>query len=215
MASTAPATTSEGAFQFESSSTSLGYNLPQKLGIRLTLPMLFMALMFFAAGIALAVIRSNKIADAADADTIAMLQHLTVGFVFLGLASVFGAISFAIARILGQFRKGGGEVQEATGRIVQTLNMPATAKIFLVGMMTAMAMIVVPVILHFIFAADISNTPESLETSQDRFLVLEGIRRLGVVTFLFSIMLGLATIITVLRFQATRMRELRTEAPKT
>ena len=214
MATTAASvTTAHSPFQTESSSKSLGYNLPQRLGVRLALPMFFMAVMFFAAGIALAVIRSGKIADGADADTIAMLQHLGAAFMFLGFASVFGAISFAIARILGQFRKGGGEVQESTGRTVQTLKTPTTAKVFLAGMMMAMGMIVVPVILHFLFAAGISNTPESLETSEERFLVLEGIRRFGVATFLFSITLGLATIITVLRFQATRLRELVKEPP--
>ena len=90
--------------------------------------------------------------------------------------------------------------------------MPGIFRVF-----TAMGMIVVPAILHFVFAADISNTPTSLESSEERFLVLEGIRRFGIVTFLFSITLGDHT-----RpghdhhhpsFQATRMRELVNEPP--
>ena len=116
---TAPTSTvTTAGFETESSGGSLGYNLPQRLGVRLVMPMFLLAVMFFGAGIALAVIRSDKIASGADAGTIATLQHLGPAVMFLGFASVFGAISFAIARILGQFRKGGGEVQASTGRAV-------------------------------------------------------------------------------------------------
>jgi hypothetical protein len=130
---------------------------------------------------------------------------------FIGFASVFGAISFAIARILGEFRNGGGDVQEATGRVVQTLRMPLTAKLFLATMMMAMMTIVGAVVAHFVFAGDIVNTPHSLALSEQRFIVLEGIRRFGVALYLFAIVLGLASIIQVVRFQSARIRELPTE----
>ena len=177
----------------------------------LTLPMFFMSLVFFAVGIALTAIRADKIGDGASADTIETLRHLGPAFMFLGFASVFSAISFAIARILGQFRRGGGSIQEATGRAVRTLKMPLTGKMFLMGMMVSVVTLVVASILHFVFAADISNTELSLADSEERFLVLEGVRRAGIALFLFSIALGLATIVRVLRFQATRIRELSEE----
>jgi len=132
---------------------------------------------------------------------------------FLGFASVFSAISFAIARILGQFRAGGGEVQAAAKRKVETLAMPGSAKLFLALMMGAMATLVAASVLHFVVAADIENTAASLADAEDRFVVLEGVRRLGVAVFLFAILLGLATIIRVLRFQAVRLRRLPDEAP--
>ena len=116
-----------------------------------------------------------------------------------------------IARILGEFRVGGGMVQEATGRVVKTLKMPLTAKVFLLGMAMAMMTLVVASILHFVFAADISSTTASLEDAEQRFIVLEGVRRVGVAMFLFSVLLGLATIVQVLRFQSARMRELVAE----
>lgn len=205
--------TTRADFNVETGDRSLGYNLPQRLGRLLWLPMFLAALMFFGAGMALGVIRSGEISDAGAADTIATLQHLQAGFMFLGFASVFSAISFAIARILGQFRAGGGEVQAAAKRTVQTLRMPLSAKVFLMLMMLAMATIVVASILHFVFAADIQNTPASLAEADDRFVVLEGVRRMGTAVFLFGILLGLATIIRVLRFQAIRMRRLPEEAP--
>ncbi len=205
--------TTQADFNVETGDRSLGYNLPQRLGRLLWLPMFLAALMFFGAGMALGVIRSGEISDAGAADTIATLQHLQAGFMFLGFASVFSAISFAIARILGQFRAGGGEVQASAKRTVQTLRMPLSAKAFLMLMMVAMATIVVASILHFVFAADIQNTPASLAEADDRFVVLEGVRRIGTAVFLFGILLGLATIIRVLRFQAIRMRRLPEEAP--
>ncbi len=205
--------TARAEFKVETSTRSLGYNLPQRMGRLLWFPMFVMALVFFGAGMVLGIVRADEISDGGAADTIASLQHVQAGVMFLGFASVFSAISFAIARILGQFRAGGGEVQEAAKRTVQTLKLPGTAKLFLMLMMVAMMTIVVASVLHFVFAADIENTPASLADAEDRFIVLEGVRRMGVAVFLFGILLGLATIIRVLRFQATRIRQLPEETP--
>jgi hypothetical protein len=199
------------SFNTVASTRSLGRNLPQRIGRVLWAPMLAMALMAFAAGFVLAAIRANEIADAGGADTIAQLEHVSTGFMFLGFAAVFAAISFAIARILGEFRAGGGEVQQATGRAVQTLKMPLTAKAFIVLMAMAMMTLVAAVILHFIFAADIEATAASLEDAEQRFVVLSGVRRVAVGVYLLSILLGLATIVQVLRFQSVRIRELPRE----
>ena len=197
-------------FPIETSTHSLGLNKPQQMGRRLWLPMLAMALMAFVAGFIVSLIQAGELSDNGGVinDTSESLKHLTAAFMFLGFASVLAAISFAIARILGVFRSGGGEVQEAVGDDVRTLKMPKSAKIFMGGMMMAMMLILIPVILHFVFAADVSNTAESLEDSEKRFIVLEGVRRLGVAVYLFAIAFGLATIINVLRFQAMRVREL-------
>jgi len=205
--------TDPATFRVERSTRSLGFNLPQRVGRLLWLPMLLMAVMLFGAGIVLGIVRASEIADGGAPDTIAALQHVQAGIMFLGFASVFAAISFAIARILGQFRAGGGEVQAAARRTVHTLEMPGTAKLFLGLMATAMMTLVVASALHLVFAADIESTPASLADAEDRFVVLEGVRRLGVALFLFAILLGLATIIRVLRFQAVRMRELPSEEP--
>ncbi len=205
--------TARTAFQVERSTSSLGYNLPQRVGRLLWLPMFLMGLMFFGAGMVLGIVRAGEIADGGAADTIATLQHAQAGVMFLGFASVFAAISFAIARILGQFRAGGGEVQAAARRAVHTLKMPGTAKLFLALMATAMMTLVIASVLHIVFAFDIENTPASLADAEDRFVVLEGVRRMGIAVFLLAILFGLATIIRVLRFQATRIRQLPEEAP--
>ncbi|MGH8732248.1 MAG: hypothetical protein ACREVB_01035, partial [Burkholderiales bacterium] len=171
----------------------MGRNLPQRIGRRLALPMLAMAGMAFPAALAIGIVRASKISDGASPATIAELKHVGAGLMFLGFAAVFAAIAFAIARILGEFRKGGGEVQEAAARVVQTLKMPLTAKLFLGLMAMAMMTLLAAVVLHFAFAADIANTPDSLQDAEQRFVVLEGVRRVGVATYLFSIVLGLAS----------------------
>jgi hypothetical protein len=199
-------------FDIEVGTRSPGYNLPQKVGRLLWLPMFAMAAMAFPAALIVGAVRASKTSDHASPDTIMTLQHVTAGLMFIGFAAVFAAISFAIARILGQFRKGGGDVQEAAGRSVQTLKMPLTAKAFLAIMMIAMMTLLAAVVLHFVFAAQVHDNPASLKLAEDRFVVLEGIRRVGVAMYLFAITLGLATIIRVLRFQAVRIRELAREA---
>jgi hypothetical protein len=119
---------------------------------------------------------------------------------------VFAAISFTITRILGQFRKGGGEIQEATGSRVKTLKMPPTARIFMLSMMMGMMAMLVAVVLHFVVTANASSwSAASIETRSE---VLEGIRRLGVGLYLFGIPFGLGTTIHVLRFLSIRIREL-------
>jgi hypothetical protein len=198
-------------FDIVSSERSLGRNLPQRLGRVLWAPMLLMALMAFAAGFVVAIIRAGEVADGGGADTIEAMRHVVAGLMFLGFAAVFAAISFAIARILGEFRKGGGDLQESVGGTVETLKMPVTAKAFIAVMMMAMMAILAAVVLHFIFAADVEATEASLASSEERFLVLEAVRRVGVGMYLFSILLGLATIIQVLRFQAQRIRALAAE----
>lgn len=205
-------TTSSSEFDLEVSTRSLGRNLPQRVGRVLALPMLAMALMAFPAAFIVGAVRADKISDAGDPSTIAALQHVTAGLMFIGFAAVFAGISFAIARILGELRKGGGDVQEASGRTVKTLRMPLTAKVFLGGMMMAMMTLLAAVVIHFAFAVDVDDSASSLADSEERFIVLEAVRRVGVAMYLASIVLGLAAITQVLRFQSIRIRELVSEA---
>ncbi len=198
-------------FRVETSDHSLGYNKPQTMGRRLWLPMTLMAVVAFPIALVFSWVRAAEIASSGDAATgglidAARLGHLVAAFGFIGFMAVFAAISFAIARVLGNFRKGGGEVQEAVGNEVLTLEMPVTAKVFTAFMMMGMMTMAVAVVLHFGAAA--AGETWSLESHERWALVLEGLRRIGVVFYLFGIAFGLGTIIQVLRFQAIRIREL-------
>jgi hypothetical protein len=208
-----PRTTPRPRFAVETSRTAPGYNLPQQLGRVLWLPMLLMAIAAFAAGMILAGVRADGVAAGASPERLAALQHVVAGLMFLGFAAVFAAISFAIARILGELRRGGGRVQEAARRSVRSLAMPLTAKLFIALMALAMMTLLGAVALHFVFAASVGGSAESLVLAEQRFVVLEGVRRLGVALYLAAIAFGLAAIVHVLRFQAIRLRELPTESP--
>ena len=200
-------TSTKTEFTYAATDKGPGYNKPQKMGRKLWAPMFAMGLMGFVIGVILSWARAAEIASSSpSANTIESLGHLVPAFMFIGFFGTFSAISFAIARILGAFRKGGGEVQETTGSTVQTLRMPTTAKIFMLSMAMGMMILGVAVVLHFVAAGSASSW--SAESAERWAIVLEGFRRLGVVLYLFGIAFGLGTIIIVLRFQSARIRQL-------
>jgi hypothetical protein len=200
------------AFRSTVSDRALGLSFPQRIGTKLWLPMLVMALMAFPVGVILAAIRANEAATGGAPDAIAALGHFVTAANFVGFASVFAAISFAITRILGEFRTGGGKIQEASGRRVKTLTMPATGRAFIGLMAMAMMTLVAAVVLHIVLGAAIAgDSAHALARSEQWAIWLEGARRFGVATYLLAIAFGLSTIITVLRFQAVRIRELPEE----
>ncbi len=181
--------------------------LPHKAGSALWGPMFVMALMGFAVGFVLAIVKANLVATGGDPDQIAALVHYGTGAMFFGFASVFAAISFAIAKILGEFRAGGGSVQEAVGPNVKTLKMPATAKAFIVIMAMAMMLIFAAVVLHIGAGIAIAAGGVAATAAEQWFIWIEAARRLGVILYLFAITLGLVTIARVIRFQTFRIRE--------
>jgi len=204
-------TRTEDRYAVEVSFGAPDYNKPQKMGRRLWAPMFAMSLMAWPAALILAGLRASEIAGPSpDQVLVARLGQFVPAVMFIGFLSVFAAISFAIARILGVFRKGGGQVQEAAKRQVHTLRMPGSARVFMATMMMAMMLIAVAVVLHFVVAAAVGDW--STETVEQWSIVLETVRRLGVAVYLVAIALGLGTIITVLRFQSRRTRELGSEA---
>lgn len=201
--------TATAVYDIEVSERSPRRNLPQRVGGRLWAPMWAMAIMAFPVAWILGAIRSDAVADGSAPDTIAALGHVIPAVMFIGFASVFAAISFAIARILGEFRAGGGEFQQATGRQVHTLRMPGTAKAFILLMAMAMMILMAAIVLHFIVAASIAGGSASMLEDAERWAVtLEAVRRVGVALYLFSILLGLVTILRVIRFQTARVLQL-------
>jgi hypothetical protein len=200
--------TTSSDFAIDVSEKGLGYNLPQTMGRRLWGPMWVMAIMAFPIALILGIVRSNAISNGEAETTIAALGHTTTGVMFIGFTAVFAAISFAIARILGEFRKGGGEVQELVSSEVRTLKMPLTARILILGMAMGMMTLLVASIIHLVVAGQVASGATSLADAETAAITLEAVRRLGVAVYLVAITFGLATITRVLRFQAIRLREL-------
>jgi hypothetical protein len=200
-------------FNVVGSDTSLGYNLPQRMGRKLWLPMFAMAIMGWAVGFILAIVEAGT--HRSEVNELQTLGHLVPGFMFIGFLGVFAAITFAVARILGEFRKGGGEVQATAGAQVQTLKMPATAKAMLGLMMMGMIVMAAGIGTNIVAAGAFDGTnPADIIHSAQAGAAASGLRRLGVVTYLTGIAFGLATIIEVLRFQATRIREVAAVRPR-
>ena len=110
-------------FNTQTSTKALDVNVPQRAGRALWAPAFAMSLMGFAAGMILAIVKATAIADG-DAVLAASLNNYGIAAMFFGFTMVFTGISFAIARILGEFRVGGGRTQEAAGSEVKTLKMP-------------------------------------------------------------------------------------------
>ena len=200
--------TASSDFAIEVSDKGLGYNKPQQMGRKLWAPMWAMAIMAFPIAFILGIVRSSAIASGEAESTIVALGHTTTGVMFIGFTAVFAAISFAIARILGEFRKGGGEIQELVGSDVRTLKMPPTVKIFILGMAMATMTLLIASIIHLVVAGQVPSGALSLVDAETAAINLEAVRRLGVAVYLVAITFGLATITRVLRFQAIRIREL-------
>ena len=208
-----------------------GRNLAQKLGHNLALPMAGMGLMLIATALAVAIARAVLAVDprgdfnAGDKAAFETLGQLLPGIMFLGFAMLFAGISFSIARILGVFRVGGGIVQAAVGRGIKTPVMPGTARIFLIGMMMAMMILVFAFAGH-VYAAFQAHDAWINATGSDGAVAhllgraetwgtwLEGLRRFAVGLYLASIAFGLVTILRVIRFQTLRIRELAAESSK-
>lgn len=202
-----------------------GRLLPQTLGHYLWGPMTLMGLMLVFTAFGFAIARSQLSVDLSEEFTglrkanFETLGQLIPGFMFLGFAMIFAGISFAIARILGAFRVGGGLVQEAIGKGIKTPVMPLTAKVFLGGMMMAMMILVFTFVGHIYAAVQahdawinatggVAGNEAALGRAETWGTWLEGLRRFAVGLYLVSIALGLATIIKIIRFQVLRIREL-------
>ena len=208
----ATASLSQSQFDVSVGSRTPELLLPQRMGRMLWAPMLLMAVMAFPIAAVLGIVRAIGVADGDAANTLAVLGQVTPGVMFIGFTAVFSAIVFTIARILGALRRGGGEVQEAVGGQVVTPRMPATAKFMIALMAMAMMALVFAVIVHFVLAARASGADAAtLDSVKSWATWIEGLRRFSVAVYLSSIALGLATIVTVLRFQSQRILELARE----
>ena len=202
-----------------------GLTLPQTVGGRLWAPMAVMGIVLVATAFALAITRSQLSVDLSEEITpvrmanFETLGQLVPGFMFLGLGMILAAISFAIARILGVFRTGGGMVQQGMGKGIKTPVRPLTVLIFLAGMMMAMMILIFAFAGHTYAAVQAHgawinatgpSTPDAafLGRAETWGTWLEALRRFGVGLYLVSIAFGLATIIKAIGFLTLRMKEL-------
>jgi len=159
-------------------------------------PMVLMGPMLVVAGLVLSIIQAGTGAAGDFADLGAWVQ----GLQFLGEGLILAGISFLLGAILGELRKGGGEVQKALGVTVWTLKMPLSAKAF-VGLMAAGLMAATAQFVLYVVATGVDD-PSTW------FAVLGPLREVALGLLLSGIVLALFTIGTVLGFQFDRLRTL-------
>lgn len=142
---------------------------------------------------------------------------------FLGLGMMLGGVTFLLATILGSLRVGGGRVQEALGTEVRIIKPPMTARVFPMFMMMGMMILLAALIISIptaTLAYDYWNhsiaTELNTATSGSALLAdlgtinavklwLEPLKFVGMAFLFVGIGLALATIVRVLRWQASRL----------
>ena len=162
-------------------------------------PMLLMGVMFVVAGLFVSWIWAGNVGTDTGLDARAWTQ----GLQFLGEGFVLASISFLLASILSGLREGGGEVQEALGLSVTTLEMPNTAKAFVVLMVTGLMIEVVQFGLYVYITTFDDVARYTLWSSW-----LGPFRELGLGLLLAGIILALATIAKALGFQFSRIGDI-------
>ena len=144
-------------------------------------------------------------------------------FKFLGLGLLLGGVTFLLATILGALRVGGGRVQEALGIEVKLIKPPVTARLFPALMMMGTMVLVVALIIGIALATKTygywdHSIASQLDPSTGALLAelgaisavklwLEPLKFIGMASLLTGIGLALATIVQVLRWQASRLWE--------
>jgi hypothetical protein len=156
-------------------------------------PMLAMGIMAVAVGFVVSLAWAGSGSVSASA--------WTQGLQFLGEGMLLSGISFLLGTILWAIRTGGAEVQQGLGVAVKTLQMPATAKLFvalmMLGLMTSVAQ----------FVGYLVVTGGGVDTAA--WLAFLGpLREVGLALILAGITLALVTIGNVLRFQFDRIVEI-------
>ena len=211
----------------------------QRMAGVMWVPMLLMGLMIVFAGLGLSVVKANFASDYFGAekgirevqanfiDKRQFIEFTNVwlpSFLLLGIGFILAAITFSLANILGVFRIGGVQIQQAFGKEPQTLTPPITAMLFPMFIMLGLMILIVHLIIAVVVGAiawDVYGEPvaainaaESGSTFRDQGTVntfktwLEPFKFVGLATILVGISLAVHTILQVIRFQGQRIREL-------
>ncbi|MFQ5879759.1 MAG: hypothetical protein ACE5IZ_06280 [Dehalococcoidia bacterium] len=146
----------------------------------------------------------------------------TDGLQFMGMGFLLAAITMFLASILGNLRLTGGEVQQAAGRKMLSLNPPWTAKfpfLMLFGLIILAGHLALKAVLAFLAhgiydhsiqeidgAVAGSAILSNVQTLQTYLTWLEPFKFVGIAVMLVGISLALYTIIRALRFQNDRIQ---------
>ncbi len=213
----------------------------QEMASRMWLPMFLMGAMVLIASLVIGAVQSGFASDLFELDKGArdsvtgslldkqqFIESLNVwlpALQLLGIGFILSAITFSLANILGVFRVGGVQIQQAFGKEPQTLTRPITGMLFpmmmMVGLMILIANLIIAVVIGAI-AWDVYGEPVAtinaaepgssllgdLGTVNSYKAWLEPFKFVGLATILVGISMAVHTILQVIRFQGQRIREL-------
>jgi hypothetical protein len=162
-------------------------------------PMLLMGVMSVVAGLVVSWIWAANVGTSVGLGAKAWTQ----GLQFLGEGLVLSSISFLLASILSGLREGGGQVQEALGLPVVTLEMPPMAKAFVFLMMAGL---MVEIAQFGLYAYTTTFNDIARYTLWSSWL--GPFREFGLGLLLAGIILALAAIAKALGFQFSRIRDI-------
>ena len=180
-----------------------GFDMPA-MARRVWRPMLAMGLMAVAAGVA-----AGGVQASADQPLhVSQVAAWNPGVLFLGIGFLLAGVTFLLATILGELRDGGATVQSALGEKAPILKRPLTGKAFPAAMMMGLMTLMATLVIGFVQAAKLDTDPAG---AADIGAWVGPLRFAGLALLFTGISLALVTIVSALRFQASRIRQIADE----
>lgn len=180
-----------------------GFDLPA-LAKKMWLPAFAMGLMAVAAGVVAGVIQATS----DNAARVAQIAAWNPGLLFLGIGFLLSAVTFTLARILGELRDGGTSVQQSLGEHALMLKRPWSGYAFPPAMMMGLMTLIATFGLGFLQAAWLDNRPAD---AADIAAWSGPLRFAGVALIFTSVVFALVTIVKSLHFQADRLTQIADE----
>ena len=180
-----------------------GFDMPV-MARRVWRPMLAMGLMAVAAGVVAGIVQAST-----DQPLhVSQVAAWNPGVLFLGIGFLLSAVTLLLATILGELRDGGASVQSALGEKALILKRPLTGKAFPAAMMMGLMTLMATLVIGFVQAAKLDTDPAG---AADIGAWVGPLRFAGLALLFTGISLALVTIVSALRFQASRIRQIADE----
>lgn len=210
-----------------------GDDWAQSMARRIAIPMLVMGIMAVAGGLVLGAVAGVGFGDFFAGSTVddlgraEALSQLSAATAFLGMGLILAGVVMSLVNIVRTLRDAGRDVQESLGASAYKLGKPGTARFTPVALMAGVMIELVAFGLGIYTAVTIGGVDPSAIADGSRASGadladigvvrafsgwLPGLRLAGIAVLLVGVVLVLATIRSVLRLQAGRIREL-VEAP--
>src|SRR5574340_280446 len=135
---------------------SEGFDLPA-MARKMWLPAFAMGLMAIAGGVVAGAIQASN----GNPLHVQQIAAWNPGLLFLGIGLLLSAVTFTLARILGELRDGGTSVQRSLGEAALILKRPWTGYVFPPAMMMGLMTLIAAFAIGFLQATRLDSNPSS------------------------------------------------------